>query len=147
MGHEFFRERLNAKDFVPLNRLWRFGWRRSSLSLRFSTSDRCLASPSIQLRTKCKNTAKLLVKVPMDWKTFPFFPELHGTHDSAKIVGDVLPGIQAVCWQPQPAGLLRLQLRQCKILNHAIEIRPSGEPDHNFRSPISTVPMKKDDSL
>jgi hypothetical protein len=43
--------------------------------------------------------------------------------------------------------LLRLQLRQCKILNHAIEIRPSGEPDHNFRSPISTVPMKKDDSL
>jgi hypothetical protein len=99
-------ERMNAKDFVALNGLWRIECHCSRFSLRFFASGGCLASPGIQLRTKCKNTAEFLVKVPMDWKTFPFLPQLNGTHDSAKIVGDVLPGIQAVCCPPQPGGLL-----------------------------------------
>jgi hypothetical protein len=38
--------------------------------------------------------------------------------------------------------LLRLQLRQCKVLSHAMEILPSGEPDHNFCWTTWTVSLR-----
>lgn len=115
-----------------MNSFWHHGGRRCPLRLKFSTCG-CLASPTIQLRAKCKNAPELPVEVPMDWKTFPLFPELHGTHFSAQIAGDFLPGIQAVRCPPQTGGLLRVLLRRHKVISHrSIDFHESGSHSQAF---------------
>ena len=52
-----------------------------------------LLIPGVQLGAEGEDASQLFVKVAMNGKAFPLFPELNGPNLPAEVVGNFLPGI------------------------------------------------------
>ena len=71
--------------------------------------------PGIQLGAEGEDASQLFVKVAMNGKAFPLFPELNRPNLAAEVVGNFLPGIQ-----PSIIATGWMSFRECRrqFFNH-----------------------------